>query len=167
MPKPVYSVLFLCTHNSARSIIAEAVLNDIGQGRFQALSAGSDPGPAPMPEVLDRLRVVGFDTAGLSSKSWNAFAGPGAPKIDFVIALCDTLHGQKCPDFGNQVVTAAWPFPDPAKFQGTDVERAAMINELIGMIRRRLEIFINLPFSSLDKMALQARLDELGEMAPA
>lgn len=163
MSDRVYNVLFLCSLNSARSIIAEAVLRKIGKGRFQAFSAGSNPAPDPMPAVLERLEALNFDTSNLSSKSWSAFTAADAQKMDFVIAMCDTLTGQQCPDFGDHVVTGSWPFPDPAKFEGTDVERTAMLNELIGMIERRLDIFINLPFSSLDKISLQARIDELGQ----
>ena len=160
---PAFNVLFLCTHNSARSIIAEAVLERVGKGRFKAYSAGNGPAPAPMPEVLDRLKVLGHDVSGLRSKSWNEFMGPDAPRMDFVITLCDTVDGQICPDFGDRPVTAAWPCPDPAKFHGSDVERATLLNELYGMIRRRLEAFSSLPFASLDRMALKARLDELGD----
>jgi ArsR family transcriptional regulator, arsenate/arsenite/antimonite-responsive transcriptional repressor / arsenate reductase (thioredoxin) len=160
---PAFNVLFLCTHNSARSIIAESILTQIAKGKFNAYSAGSDPAATPMPEVLERLKSFGHDVSHLRSKSWNDFTGPNAPRMDFVITLCDTLHGQTCPDFGNKVVTAAWPFPDPAKFSGSEMERITMFNQLYGMIRRRLEIFINLPYASLDQMALKARLDELGD----
>jgi protein-tyrosine-phosphatase/DNA-binding transcriptional ArsR family regulator len=160
---PAFNVLFLCTHNSARSIIAEAILEKIANGKFNAYSAGSDPAQAPMAEVIDRLRALGHDVSKLRSKSWNEFTGPNAPRMDFVITLCDTLHGQVCPDFGNKTVTAAWPFPDPAKFSGSEMERTTMLNQLYGMIRRRLEVFINLPYASLDSIALKARLDELGD----
>lgn len=160
---PAFNILFLCTHNSARSIIAEAVLNKVGKGRFNAYSAGSEPASKPMPEVIERLNLLDYDVSQLRSKIWNEFTGPSAPKMDFVITLCDTIHGQTCPDFGDRPVTAAWPFPDPTKFMGSETERSVLLNELISMIRRRLEIFSNLPFSSLDKMALKARLDELGD----
>lgn len=160
---PAFNVLFLCTHNSARSIIAEAILAKIGAGRFNAYSAGSDPFDEPMPEVIDRLSLLGHDTTLLRSKSWDEFTGPDAPRMDFVITMCDTLEGQECPDFGGRVVTASWPFPDPAKFSGSEIEHATMINALYGMIRRRLEAFINLPFATLDRIALKARLDELGD----
>ena len=160
---PAFNVLFLCTHNSARSIIAEAVLNKVGKGRFNAYSAGSEPAASPMSEVLHRLATLDHDVSALRCKSWNEFMGPSAPKMDFVITLCDTIQGQVCPDFGDRPVTAAWPFPDPAKFMGSETERSVLLNELISMIRRRLEIFANLPFASLDKMALKARLDELGD----
>lgn len=158
---PAFNVLFLCTHNSARSIMAEAILQRIGDGRFRAWSAGSDPIDEPNPAVIDKLRALGHDIRDLCSKSWNEFAGPSAPRMDFVITLCDTPHGQVCPDFGGIAVTAAWPLPDPTKFHGTEVERAAMLNELYASLRRRIEIFVALPFHSLDRMALKARLDEL------
>jgi arsenate reductase len=158
---PAFNVLFLCTRNSARSIMAEAILARISNGRFHAYSAGSDPGDAPMPDVLAKLRALGHDTDQLRCKSWHEFGGPNAPRMDFVITLCDTVEGQVCPDFGDLAVTAAWPLPDPAKFTGGAVERAAMLNELYASLRRRLEILIALPFASLDRMALKARLDEL------
>lgn len=160
---PAFNVLFLCTHNSARSLMAQAILNHIGKGKFNAYSAGSEPALAPMAEVIEKLKTLGHDVSDLRCKSWNEFAGPNAPRMDFVITLCDTLQGQHCPDFGEKPVTAAWPLPDPAKFSGTAIERATMINELYGMIRRRLDIFINLPYASLDRMALKKRLDELGD----
>jgi arsenate reductase len=159
---PAFNVLFLCTHNSARSIIAEAILRQIGGTRFNAYSAGSDPIPEPSPEVIARLRALGHDTATLRSKSWHEFTGPDAPRMDFVITLCDTLEGPVCPDFGALIVTAAWPLPDPLKFTGSPVERAAMLNELYASLRRRLEIFTALPFASLDRIAMKARLDEIG-----
>ena len=160
---PAFNVLFLCTHNSARSIIAEALLNTIGTGRFHAYSAGSDPIAEPNAEVLAKLRAFGHDTDGLRSKSWDEFTGPSAPHMDFVITLCDTLDGQICPDFGSIAVTAAWPLPDPSKFHGSPIERASMLNELYASLRRRIEIFTALPFPSLDRMALKARLDQLAD----
>lgn len=158
-----FNVLFLCTHNSARSLMAEAILTQVGKGRFNAYSAGSEPAAKPMTDVVERLAVLGHDVSRLRCKSWDEFTGPAAPRMDFVITLCDILQGQVCPDFGDKPVTAAWPLPDPAKFDGTLAERATMINALYGMIRRRLEIFINLPYASLDRMALKKRLDELGD----
>jgi arsenate reductase len=160
---PSFNVLFLCTHNSARSIIAEALLEKIGNGRFRAYSAGSDPAIAPLPEVIKRLQVLGHDVSNLRCKSWNEFTGPNAPRMDFIIALCDTPQGQACPDFGEKFVTGAWPLPDPMNFTGSPSERATLRNELYAMIRRRIEIFTSLPFASLDKMALKARLDEIGD----
>lgn len=163
--QPAYNILFLCTRNSARSIMAEAILEKIGRGRFRAYSAGTEPAASPMPEVLARLRAIGHDVGHLRSKSWEVFAGPEAPRMDFVLTLCDAPEGEVCPDLGAQPITAAWPFPDPAKFMGSDIERTTLLNELYGMIRRRLEAFTSLPFGSLEKMALKARLDELGDSA--
>jgi ArsR family transcriptional regulator, arsenate/arsenite/antimonite-responsive transcriptional repressor / arsenate reductase (thioredoxin) len=162
-----FNVLFLCTHNSARSLMAEAILKQVGRGKFNAYSAGSEPAAAPMVEVIDKLKALGHDVSPLHCKSWDEFSRPEAPRMDFVITLCDTLQGQHCPDFGDKPVTGAWPLPDPAKFTGTAVERATMINALYGMIRRRLEIFVSLPHASLDRMALRKRLDELGDSTRA
>jgi protein-tyrosine-phosphatase/DNA-binding transcriptional ArsR family regulator len=159
-----FNVLFLCTRNSARSIMAEAILAKIGGNRFRAYSAGSAPAKeGPFPEVLAQLKALGHDVSSLRSKSWDEFVQPNAPQIDFVIALCDTVAGQVCPDFGVSVVTAAWPLPDPAKFTGSAIERATLINEIYAGLRRRLEIFINLPINSLNRMSLKARLDELAD----
>lgn len=162
---PAFNVLFLCTRNSARSIMAEAILEKIGRGRFNAYSAGSMPADAPMPEVLERLSILGHQVSHLRSKSWNEFAGADAPRMDFVLTLCDPQDGEACPDLGERPITAVWPFPDPARFRGSEVERTTLLNELHGMIRRRLEGFTNLPFDALDRMALKARLDQLGNTA--
>lgn len=159
---PSLNVLFLCTRNSARSIMAEAILNRIGAGRFRAYSAGDDPADEPDAAVMAKLRDLGHDTDGLRSKSWQVFTGPDAPAMDFVIALCDTTRGQRCAEFRDVEVSAAWPLPDPAKFAGSDVERGVLLNQLYSSITRRLEIFASLPFETLDRMALKARLDELG-----
>ena len=159
---PAFNVLFLCTRNAARSIIAEAILNQIGHTRFHAYSAGSEPDEHPNPEVFEKLRLLGHDVSRLHSKSWDQFTGPDAPRMDFVIALCDTLDNQTCPDFGDTPVTGAWPMPDPAKFMGSAAERSTMLNELYASLRRRLEIFTSLKFSALDRMAMRARLDEIG-----
>ena len=159
---PAFNVLFLCTHNAARSIMAEAILDKLGGGRFRAYSAGSDPRAAPLPEVIAKLAALGHDVSFLHSKSWNEFTGPSAPRMDFVIALCDTLEGQACPDFGDLAVTGAWPLPDPAKFNGSPAERSTFLNELYASLHRRLEVFTSLPFASLDRMAMKARLDTIG-----
>jgi protein-tyrosine-phosphatase/DNA-binding transcriptional ArsR family regulator len=160
----MFNVLFLCTRNSARSIMAEAILNKLAPGKFTAYSAGSDPAPeGPIPEVLSQLKALGHDVSGLHSKGWEEYASPSSPKMDFVITLCDVLAGQVCPDFGRTTVTAAWPMPDPAKFTGSSVERATMLNDLYAGLRRRLDIFSNLPVTSLDRMALKARVDELAD----
>ena len=159
---PAFNVLFLCTHNSARSIMAEAIVQKFGAGRFRAWSAGSDPIAEPNPEVIAKLRAFGHDTDGLRSKSWHEFTGPSAPQMDFVITLCDTVDGAVCPDFGGLAVTGAWPLPDPTKFSGSAVERSSMLNEIYADLRRRIEILAALPFASLDRVAIKARLDEIG-----
>jgi len=161
---PAFNVLFLCTRNSARSLMAEAILNKIGGGRFHAYSAGSDPAPEPMPEVIENLKALGHDVSGLHTKSWTAFMNPDAPRMDFVIALCDMLQGQLCPDFGDSVVSGSWPLPDPAKFEGGNAERGLLLNELYASLNRRIGIFINLPFAKLDRIALRARVDEIADV---
>jgi protein-tyrosine-phosphatase/DNA-binding transcriptional ArsR family regulator len=161
-----FNVLFLCTQNSARSIMAEAILERVGKGRFRAYSAGSDPAAAPLPEVITKLQVLGHDVSTLRSKSWQEFMRPDAPRMDFVITLCDTPRGQRCPEFGDKTVTAAWPMPDPAQFSGTSVERTVLLNELYRGMYRRLEIFCSLPLASLDRIAIRARLDEIGDSTP-
>ncbi len=143
--------------------MAEALLQKIGQRRFRAYSAGSDPAEAPLPAVIDRLKHLGHDVAHLRCKSWQEFTGPDAPRMDFVIALCDTPQGQFCPDLETKFVTGAWPLPDPTQFTGSASERTTLLNELYAMIRRRIEIFTSLPFAKLDRMALKARLDEIGD----
>ena len=160
---PAFNVLFLCTQNSARSIMAEALLEKIGRGRFRAYSAGAEPAREPLPEVVERLKVLGHDVSRLRCKSWNEFKGPDAPRMDFIIALCDVPYGQFCPDLTGQFVSAAWPLPDPAQFKGSTTERTTLLNELYAMLRRRIEIFTSLPFQSLDRIALKARLDEIGD----
>lgn len=159
---PAFNVLFLCTRNSGRSIMAEAILRKLGGDRFNVYSAGSEPASEPMPEVTGKLRALGHDVSTLRSKSWNEFTGDDAPRMDFVIALCDTLDGQACPDFGDKAVTGAWPLPDPAKFHGNPAECSTMLNELYASLARRIGIFTSLPFASLDRMAVRARLDQIG-----
>ena len=167
MPEPAFTVLFLCTRNAARSIMAEAMLNRLGGGKFRAFSAGSQPSPdGPLPEVLAQLKALGHDVSALRSKSWDEFVGPDAPRVDFAIALCDTLAGHACPDFGETVVSAAWPLPDPAKFAGGVAERATLLNELYASLKRRIENFVSLPVAALDRMALKARVEELADPHP-
>jgi len=158
------NVLFLCTRNSARSIMAEAILNAIGGGRFRAFSAGSDPAPeGPLPEVLGRLGALGHDVAPLRSKSWHAFTGPDAPRMDLVIALCDTLELRAIPNFAGPHLAAAWPLPDPVKFAGSASERATLLDELYAALHRRLSALVGLPFAALDRLALKRRLDALAQ----
>lgn len=156
-----FNVLFLCTRNSARSIMAEAILNKIGAGRFHAYSAGASPTAKPMPEVVDMLCRLGYDVKGLGPKSWDEFTKPNSPRMDFVIALCDTLRGQVCPDVGEAAISGAWPLPDPAKFSGDATQRSLLLNELYASLHRRIEIFTSLPFAKLDRIAAQARFDEI------
>ncbi len=163
---PAFNVLFLCTRNSARSIMAEAILSQIGGTRFNAYSAGSAPGQGPLPAVVQKLRSLGHDVSKLRSKSWAEFMRPESPRMDFVIALCDTPD-EACPDLGERAVTGFWPLPDPALFTGTETERSVLLNQLYSALRRRLDIFSNLPFASLDRMAVKARLDEIGISTPA
>jgi len=160
---PAFNVLFVCTANAARSVMAEAILTRLGGERFNAYSAGSSPAAMPSPAVIARLAALGHDTTRLRSKTWEAFARHDAPRMDFVIALCDTLNGQTCPDFGQRAIASAWPLPDPAKFSASPAEQATMIGELYASLQRRIQIFINLPFSTLDRPAVQRRLDELGD----
>lgn len=149
-----YNALFLCTGNSARSILGEAILNRIGQGRFVAYSAGSQPKGAVNPLALSLLRRLGFPTDGLRSKSWDEFALPGAPALDFVFTVCDGAASEVCPAWPGRPVTAHWGVPDPV----TEEEfRAAFL-----ALRRRIELFAGLPFAKLDRLSLKTRLDEIG-----
>jgi len=156
-------VLFLCTHNSARSLMAEALLEKLGNGRFRAYSAGTEPARAPLPDVIERLKLQGHETSRLRCKPWNDFAGASAPRMDFVVALCDIPREQFSREIGGQFVTAAWPLPDPAQFNGSRSERTTLVSELYAMIRRRIEVFTGLPFQSLDRKSLQEKLDEIGD----
>jgi protein-tyrosine-phosphatase len=159
----VYEVLFLCTRNSARSIVAECLLNQLGGGRFRAHSAGSWPAGRLQPEVAELLDRSGFDTAGLRSKSWDEFAGGQGPDLDFVFTLCDQAAGETCPVWPGQPMTAHWPFPDPANFEGSEAEKRAFVADIFRQIHTRIGIFVNLPMASLDRLSLQRRLDALGE----
>jgi protein-tyrosine-phosphatase len=167
MPDKVYNVLFLCTGNSARSIMAEAVLNRLGRGRFKAYSAGSHPAGAVNRHALELLRRYNHDTSELRSKSWNDFAGEDAPEMDFVFTVCDNAAAEVCPAWPGQPMSAHWGFRDPAAFEGSPAEVAAVFAEVYGQIERRIDIFVNLPMASLDKLTLQKRLDEIGSRTPA
>lgn len=158
-----FNVLFLCTGNSARSIIAEAVLNRIGRGAFQAFSAGSMPKGEVHPFTVDLLRKLDYDTSALRSKSWNEFSGQGAPKLHFVFTVCDNAASEICPVWPGQPMTAHWGVPDPAAATGNEAERRLAFANTYRMLHQRISIFISLPLSSLDKMALQSRLDEIGQ----
>jgi len=162
MSDGVYNVLFLCTGNSARSIMAEAILNRNGIGRFKAWSAGSHPAGAVRPEALALLKKLNFKTDELRSKDWSEFAGPDAPKMDFVFTVCDNAAKEACPVWPGQPMSAHWGVPDPAAVEGNDSERQVAYNEAFRMLNNRISIFMNLPMSSLDRLSLQEKLDEIG-----
>ncbi|TQF76619.1 metalloregulator ArsR/SmtB family transcription factor [Elioraea sp. Yellowstone] len=159
-----YTVLFLCTGNSHRSVMAEAILNREGAGRFRAFSAGSHPEGTVAPETLDLLRRLDYPIAGLRSKSWDEFARPGAPALDFVFTVCDAAAGEICPTWPGQPLTAHWGVPDPARAGGGAAERGIALSDTYRMLANRIGIFVNLPLRSLDRLALQQRLDEIGRL---
>jgi arsenate reductase (thioredoxin) len=163
MPDRFYNVLFLCTGNSARSIIAEAILNKIGAGKFTAYSAGSQPKGQVNPHTLQLLKSLGYDTSEFWSKSWQVFAQPAAPDLDFVFTVCDNAAGEACPVWPGQSMTAHWGVPDPAEATGTDAEIALAFKDAYRMLHRRIAIFTALPIRSLDQLSLQRRLDEIGQ----
>jgi arsenate reductase len=167
MPDRVYHVLFLCTGNSARSVLAEAILNKIGAGKFKAYSAGSQPKGQVNPNTLHLLKTLGYDTTGYWSKSWEVFAQPTAPQLDFVFTVCDDAAGEACPVWPGQPMTAHWGIPDPAAAKGTDAEIAAAFNDAYRMLHRRIEAFAALPIAALDSMTLRSKLRNIGRMAGA
>jgi protein-tyrosine-phosphatase len=158
------NVLFLCTGNSARSIMAEAILNRLGAGKFHAYSAGSYPTGKVNPLSLNLLRKMNYDVSKLRSKSWDEFAASSAPKLDFVFTVCDDAAGEVCPIWPGQPVTAHWGLPDPAKATGTEAERAFAFDDCFRMLSQRIGIFINLPLDSLSNLSLQKELDAIGRM---
>ncbi len=163
MTKDIYNVLFLCTGNSARSLIAEAIMNRDGMDKFKAFSAGSKPGAAPHPYTLDLLKGLNHDTGFARSKSWDAFAGPDAPQMDFVFTVCDNAAAEECPFWPGQPMTAHWGVPDPVKVEGSEAVRRVAFAETYRMLRSRISIFVSLPIGSLDRMALQRHLDDIGK----
>jgi protein-tyrosine-phosphatase len=167
MADHVFNVLFLCTGNSARSIIAEAILNKIGAGKFRAYSAGSQPKGQPNPNTIVLLQGLGYDTSGFRSKSWNEFAKPGAPALDFVFTVCDNAAGEACPFWPGQPMTAHWGVPDPAEATGSPAEIAMAFKDAYRMLQQRIAVFTALPIASLDKMSLQAKLKDIGRMEGA
>ncbi len=162
-----YNVLFLCTGNSARSIMAEAVLNKLGAGKFRAFSAGSHPKGWVHPEALRLLQGLGYDTSRFRSKSWSEFADPSAPLLDFVFTVCDNAAGETCPVWPGQPMTAHWGVPDPAEAEGTPAEIALAFNDAYRMLFQRIGIFTSLPLRSLDQLSLQRKLREIGRMEDA
>ncbi len=159
-----FNVLFLCTGNSARSIMAEAILNRLGMGQFRAFSAGSHPKGQVHPETIRLLQSLHYDTSGLRSKSWSEFAEPGAPLLDFVFTVCDNAAGETCPVWPGQPMTAHWGVPDPAEATGTPAEKALAFKDAYRMLERRIGIFVSLPLRSLDQLSLQRRLREIGHV---
>jgi protein-tyrosine-phosphatase len=167
MTDNVYNALFLCTGNSARSIMAEAILTKFGRGKFRAYSAGSHPKGRVHPATLQLLRDLGHDTSGLRSKSWSEFAKPGAPALDFVFTVCDDAAAETCPVWPGQPMTAHWGVPDPAAAQGSEAEIALAFKDAYRMLNQRVGIFVNLPIRSLDRLSLQTKLKEIGRVTDA
>lgn len=164
MSEKTYNVLFLCTGNSARSVLAETILNREGKGRFKAFSAGSHPTGTVNPHAIEILRLNNYSTDGLRSKSWDEFAVPGAPVMDFVFTVCDNAAGEVCPIWPGQPISAHWGFPDPAAFEGSIAETRAVFADVYRQIFTRIALFTALPVTSLDRMSIQVRLDELGNL---
>lgn len=164
-PQRTYNVLFLCTGNSARSVIAEAILNRAGAGKFRAFSAGSMPKGEVHPETLALLKRLNYDTNGFRSKSWDEFAKPDSPPLDFVFTVCDNAAGEVCPIWPGQPMTAHWGVPDPAAATGSAVDIARAFANAYGALQNRIAIFVNLPFDGLDRLSLQSRLDAIGKSA--
>jgi arsenate reductase len=162
MSERVYNALFLCTGNSARSILAEAILESEGQGRFKAYSAGSNPAGKVHPYSLDLLKIMGHPAESLRSKNWDEFSGADAPELDFVFTVCDNAAGETCPVWPGQPMTAHWGIADPAVVTGQEAEKRAAFTEAYRMMFNRISLFLALPLESIDKMSLQNRLVEIG-----
>ena len=164
MSDRVYNVLFLCTHNSARSLLAEAIVNNpvVSRGRFKAYSAGSHPSGTPNPFALECIKGVGLPVDGLRSKDWDEFAQPGAPKMDFVFTVCDNAANEVCPVWPGQPMTAHWCLPDPAAVEGGDEDKRRAFAEAFRHLANRINLFTNLPMEKLDRLSLQKKLAEIG-----
>ena len=159
-----FNVLFLCTGNSARSIMAEAILNKLGAGTFRAYSAGSQPKGRVNPYTIELLESLDYDTSRFRSKPWHEFAKPGAPPLDFVFTVCDSAAGETCPVWPGQPMTAHWGVPDPAEAKGSPAEIALAFKDAYRMLHQRIGVFTALPIHSLDRLSLQRRLEEIGRM---
>lgn len=157
-----YNVLFLCTGNSARSIMAEGILNHKGKGKFEAYSAGSHPKGSPRPEALNQLEVAGISTDGMRSKSWDEFSGPGAPRLDFVFTVCDNAAKEQCPYWPGQPMTAHWGVSDPAEVVGTPEEIARAFHEAFVVLDRRIGLFTSLPLATLKDLSIKQKIEEIG-----
>lgn len=166
MTRNSYNVLFLCTGNSARSIMAECILNRLGHGKFKAYSAGSHPKGEVHSYALELLKRANFVTDGLRSKDWEEFAKPDAPPLDFVFTVCDKAAAEVCPVWPGQPMSAYWGLPDPAAAEGSEIEKRRAFADAHRMLAQRISIFLNLPMTSLDKISLQKRLDEIGRRLP-
>ena len=162
MADRIYNVLFLCSGNSARSIFAEALLNQLGAGRFRAFSAGSQPADEVHPLTIEVLQRLGFDTAFARSKHWDEFAEAGAPELDFVFTVCDKAAGEVCPVWPGQPMTAHWGVPDPAAFEGTDEQKTKVFWDTAVILKRRIELMLSLPLASLDTMSIQREIRHIG-----
>ncbi len=167
VPNKVFNVLFLCTGNSARSIMAEVIMNRAGAGKFKGFSAGSQPKGQVHPYALDLLRKTHYDVTGLRSKSWKEFSGPDAPKLDFVFTVCDQAAAEACPVWPGQPMTAHWGIPDPAAATGTEAEVRLAFADAFRMLNNRINIFVSLPLRSLDQLTLQKQLDAIGKAKDA
>ncbi|ACL60519.1 arsenate reductase ArsC [Methylobacterium nodulans] len=167
MPDRVYNVLFLCTHNSARSILAEALLNHLGGGCFRAFSAGSEGGPGPNPMTLKVLEAEGIPTAGLASKPWDVFAQPGAPVMDMIITVCDEAAGEACPVWPGRPITAHRGIEDPSRVEGSEIERERAFVTALHYLRNRIRLLLAMPIESLDRLAIASRLREIGQQEGA
>lgn len=161
-----FNVLFLCTGNSARSILAEAILDRVGTGKFKAFSAGSQPKGEVHPYALLLLKSLNHETSFARSKSWEEFSAPGAPEMDFVFTVCDNAAAEACPVWPGQPMTAHWGVPDPAAVEGTDAEKHLAFADAYRMLNNRISIFVSLPMQTIDKLALQKRLHEIGRELP-
>jgi len=159
----LHNILILCTGNSARSIIGEALFNTMGAGRVKALSAGSHPTGRVNPFAIDVVRGLGYPVENLRSKSWDEFAVPGAPELDFVITVCDKAAGEVCPFWPGQPITAHWGYPDPAAVEGTDDEKHAAFAQTLRQMRRRVELFLSLPIDALDSLAIEKKVRKIGQ----
>ena len=167
MPDTRKNVLFLCTGNFARSLMAEAIITREGMGRFRGFSAGSQPKDAPHPRTLDLLKHLNHDTSAIRSKSWEEFTGSDAPQMDFVFTVCDQAAAEPCPIWPGQPMSAHWGVPDPAAATGTDAEISFAFTDAYRMLLTRISIFVNLPMAQLDRLSLQKELDRIGQHAHA